>query len=328
MQEQDVQEEEIVVDGAEPVEEEIEIVDEPEVTEASAENTEEEAEAPEEQVKPKQKNRHPAKTRINQLQREKYQAQYEAQLLREENERLKGYSQQSNQAAMAHYDQAAQLRLSQAKQALTKAQELGDIAAITEATDLLIDARSELKSIEAYKAQQQYMGAEPEKRQQQEQTHTVQTEIPTVMEDWLYQNPWCDPRSPEYDADTASEVQAYAVALEKRLARRGEANKIGSAEYYDAVNQYIRNELYEPEEQPVRNMTAQPKGLNMSAPRVPIASVNKGASSNAASPRKQVSLTADEKFMCRNMGLKESDWAKHKLEDIRIQKAKGRPYYG
>lgn len=287
---------------------------EPEVT---SEAVEVEEEAPIERPN----KRLPAKTRINQITREKFAAQHEAQLLREENERLRKLAEINESAALGNYDHAIQLRIDQAKRDLTKAIEEGDVSLQADSIDKIAEAKAEAKQLEAWKANQKYAAERSQSQSQQQQQpqeyYQPQVNMNEETESWLSQNQWFVPDSPEFDSDMAQEVQAYAAALDRKLNRQGQQNKILSKEYFDHINDYVRREFYDEEpEQPQRNLNMKPQKHS------PAPVMRSAPQAKAAKPR--IVLSEDEKFMARNMGITEEAWIKAKIQDQQLQQQRGR----
>jgi hypothetical protein len=70
-----------------------------------------------------------------------------------------------------------------------------------------------------------------------------QAPINEHYEDFLEDNPWADPRSPEFDPNLRQEVNDFAMELDKNLKFKGQGNMIGTPEYFGALNN-IMNEKY------------------------------------------------------------------------------------
>jgi len=276
---------------------------------------------------PKPKKIKNVQTRINQLQRDKYRAINQAQeaakqaeYLLQENQRLQSLSETNNQAAMIHYDQSVRLQETQAKDMLTRAIETGDVALQIEATELLTSAKSEMKNLEAWRVQEK-MRNEPQRYQepqrQQYQQHQYEQEQPLQLNeettDWLESNPWMSPDSDEFDPDLADEVIQYATALDKRLMRTGQQDKIMSREYYDNINRYINGD----EKPPSRTLT-------MKQSNIPVSGVGKNAVQGRTESKTRVVLSPQEKEMANLLKLPFDVYAKHVLQDRQLQAQRGR----
>ena len=304
--------------------------DEPEIEVAfEGEEPEEqhEARSEEESEEEKPKKIKNVQTRINQLQRDKYrainqaqEASKQAEYLLQENQRLKALSETNNQAAMIHYDQSVRLQETQAKDMLTRAIETGDVALQIEATELLTSAKSEMKNLDAWRVQEK-MRNEPQRYQepqhQQYQQPQYEQEQPLQLNEetheWLESNPWMSPDSDDFDPDLADEVIQYATALDKRLMRTGQQEKIMSREYYDNINRYINGD----EKQPSRTLT-------MKQTNIPVSGVGKNAVQGRTESKTRVVLSPQEKEMANLLKLPYDVYAKHVLQDRQLQAQRGR----
>lgn len=283
----------------------------------------------EEEIVPKQRKKlNSAQARINKLRRENYQMQHQAQeasrqaeMLRQENERLKALSETTNQASMIHYNESVKLREQSAKAQLGKAIENGDVNLQIEATEELASAKAEAKNLEAWRAQEKMrmdsmqQQQQPQPRPQEEyyqQPPQEQYNQETV--DWLQSNPWMHPDHEDFDPDLQEEVISYAAALDKRLARTGQQNKIMSKEYYDNINRYINGD----------NQAS--RTLNMKQSTIPVSGVGKSATQVRSQNKGSIVLTAEQKEFADLMRIPHTEYAKQVLVDRQIQAQKGRPY--
>lgn len=250
-------------------------------------------EAEKEEVPKKRKFHIDAKGRISQLTREKYEAQHatkvkeeEVEKLRSEVERLSKLTEQSSQAAMAHYDDSVKLRMDQAELKLSKAIQEGDVSEQIKATSEIAKAQAQQENINSWKANQQYIknqvpepAFKPERvvpgRPYQATTQEVeQPELTPEAHEWLNRNTWFHPQSEDFDNDLAREVQSYEALLYNKMLRAGQEDKILGKEYFDEIDRYIKHEIYgEPEVQPGRV-------LNMRQTRSPVAPVSHGGVQN------------------------------------------------
>ncbi len=305
---------------------------------AEEENTTEESSFSEEEEsteeeKPVKKEINP-KTRIHQLQKEKYQAihrarerEEEARRLREENEALKKTADIYNQAAMGNYDQALQLRIQQAEELLSRSIQEGDVKEQSRAIAELSKASSEAASLSAWKAQQQIpKQTEPENRNNEPPRQQSNEYMSPEAVNWFRQNTWCDPNSEHFDEFLASEADEYAGLLNNQLQRAGQGNRKYTKEYFDKINRHIqeiRSEYGYEEPEPVnqksiqqnRNLNMKPTSSNTSAPT---GNAPRGPKNNA-----KVSLSQEEKDMARTIGMKEEEYAKYIKLDKEFIAARG-----
>ncbi len=273
--------------------------------------------------KPKQKKgRVPGKTRINQLIREKYEAENETQALRAENERLKKLQENANNAAMAHYDNSVQLKMDRAKQLKAQAIEIGDVSAQVDADVELSRVAAQMEQLDAWKAQQSHKQREADvMHEQQQHNNQQQYQTPDLneeTEEWLQENPWFDPRTSHYDADMQAEVKAYADALDRKLIRSGQEDKIMTREYFDAINGYVQKEFYNDEPRQNRN-------LNMKSARgAQVAPVgNRAASGTPNSVNPKIILSAEEKDLIRLGKIDEKEFIRQKALIMKNAQTRG-----
>lgn len=296
----------------------------PAAEEAGDEALSEEVEI-QEKPKPKQRNRVSGKTRINQLYREKSQAEHEAALLRAEVQRLQQLSQVSNNAAMAHYDNNIQLQLDRAKRMKAEAIQNNDVEGQVEADLIMSRTAAQMEALEAYKAQAQTKARDAEyyAQQYQQPQQQPQQQLNEATESWLQDNPWFIPGSAEHDPEMQEEVQAYADSLDRKLRRNGQANKILTDEYFNEINDYIAREFYNDQSQPQHNS----RGLTMrpATTRAPVAPVSRrGQPTNINARQQQVRLTAEQREIARLSGLTEKAYILGMIESNQMLKDKGR----
>lgn len=268
------------------------------------------------------------KTKYNRERRKVKELEYEKQKQAEEIERLRQIAEKSSELAMTQYDRTVQLDIDRAKAKLAKAIEDGDVSAQVDmqAELSLLAAKSE--QLNVWKGQKQ-LDEENNKSSQVDrgQSRNIQSEYVEperdeihnpIMSQWLNDNPWFVESNEEFDPEMYEEVLGYATAYDKKLMRTGQANKIGTKEYFDNINNYVRSEFYS-EPEPTHSRT-----LNMKQSNIPVAPVGNGTQ-RAKANKPTISLTAEEKdFAVNIMNLTEEEYLKLKIEDMEIQKLKGR----
>jgi hypothetical protein len=256
------------------------------------------------------------KKRLSKIQREKHRIAAEAQQLREENENLKRLTQTSHQVSQSHYENSLKLRLDQAKEAKRKALELNDYDGILEADNNLFSTLADIKELENWKAQEsvrQQLSNENVNSQVTQQSVSQQDfEEPIVnevAERWLQKNAWFDPNSSHYDPDKAEEVHLYAQAFDASLARQGRENEYFSKEYFNRIDNFAHD--YDRQ----RNQSSEERrsGLMSASPVKRSSNTNNGSNN-------RIVLTEDDKYIARQLGIKEQDYLKHKLEQMNIEK--------
>jgi hypothetical protein len=193
-----------------------------------------EPEAAEESPAPR---RNRAKERIAELARraaeaEQRAAAYERQVYEYE-QRLSA----SNVAQVEQAEVALKSELAIAKKELIEAKSLGDYEKEVDATERMAKLQADLSTVQNYKAN---VARQVQQTPQQAPQQAPQARVEPRTAAWVEQNTWFNPQSADYDPDMAIDTQAFARKLEIRLQREGRANEVGSAEYFDVIDEYVR----------------------------------------------------------------------------------------
>lgn len=241
-----------------------------------------------------------------------------AQELEAENERLKQATTYSNDAAMLNYDNLVKLEVEQAKQAKRQAIEMGDIDAQIEADAALTRAIAREKELTSWKTQAALQRATNQQSQPQQQYQ--QPELSEEAENWLAANSWFDERSPDYDEDKATEVQAFAAALDYKLAQQGRQDEYFSPSYFKKIDNFIRNTYGDDQSNNYNNGNIPMRKSNQQ-----VAPVRRNTQGIKAE-KERIILTEDEKFLARNMGITPEQWIKAKKLTDQKQKERGMNY--
>jgi hypothetical protein len=267
----------------------------------------EEPEEEEEEEYREPKARDSLKTRLNQIQREKYQALGELARVREELEQTRAQAELSSQAAVAHYDATVETNLAVAKQRLAAAKEAGDPQEEAEATLELARAVNAAEAVKSWKSQEAVRQRQQERFAQQTPPDPYESNAP-MIDNWLNDNAdWVMPNSPHHDARLTQLVDNYTSQWNANLAQNGLAHMIGSPEYLDHLNNYVH--------QTRQSMTRNPN--TRSAPRVqnnrtPVAPAR---NSHQGGGRETYRLSTDEKQMIRDLKISPEAYVKAQLRD-------------
>ncbi len=263
--------------------------------------------------KPK-KQRDKAKTRINQIQREKYQALHEADRLRQEVEQLRQMVDTSSQVAIRQYDDNVNKRLEDARLAKINAYEANDPTAMVDADARFNAAFNEMQALNNWKVQQDFeRNQRAAYEQQSQQSYNPAVANQQYVQEWVQENEWFDPDSDNYDEDLATNMDAYSKALSNELTRLGLQEAVMSPHYFAEINKAA--ETYRQQRD---NPIGQRRSLNMKPVRGGANPVRRGSSSanpNYGAPQK-IEISADERDMARRMGVSDKDYLKKKIEDI------------
>lgn len=308
--------------------EEEEIPEEPE-----SEENEGEEEHPRE-IEKKKGSRNSAYSRIQQIQREKYQAASERDRLREENEQLRRIAIELNQKAeengnafVTQYDNNANLELEKAKIKKLRALEDGDIQAQLDADVEIANAAARVQRSRELKAQQELNASRQQAyNEQYSQHYNNQPQInqpssmqQTIATDWIANNPWYRTDDEEHDPELHAVVNSYSDEVENYLISLGRPDMVMSEWYFNEIDKHVANVLNS------RGNNMQKKSLNMKPARVPVTPARSGGGSYSPGNRSQVILTAADKEMAKLMKIDPKDFLKHKIRDQKIQRTLGRP---
>lgn len=231
--------------------------------------------------------------------REKEEAIRFAQAQFEENQRLKQRLGVGEKAYIHEITKAATNELSNAKEKLKLAYESGDAVQITEAQELLTDAKLKLQQYARFQPtlQSQESGVQPP---QQVTTPQVQP-APAVdqkAEAWKQKNTW-------FGVD--EEMTALALGLHQKLVRSGVDPR--SDDYYRQVDDVMRKrypEAFDDGEEPTQTKQAEKparaKTANVVAP-----------ATRSTAPR-QVRLTPTQVAIAKKLGLSNEQYAKAMIQ--------------
>ena len=263
------------------------------------------------------KKRDKAQTRINQIQRDRYQAlaaleqaKAENERLRQENRLIEEQKSLSTQAAMRHYDDNVNTRLERARQMQIAAIESGDAQAQADANIEIASATNAMQELKNWKYKEEYERKFTEQQAQdnayQQQAYSAPTYNPNdiLLEDWVEKNEWYNPASENHDPELSAALSQYANQLDYQLANTGYAHQIKSPEYFqnidNAVRQFVshRNNQY----------SNQGRSLNMRTPQGGAYSARNGRSAQAQSQR-SIPLTDEQRDMARRMGVTDKAYA-------------------
>lgn len=277
-----------------------------------------------------------AKQRINEIQREKYQAMEAAELLAQEKaqlqqevSRLKQLNDVSTSSALDSYELTALERLEAAKQAKEKAIEGGDVKAQVEADISLSNAVADYKQVQQYKNQEN-LSREQERSldqqaayEQQLLAQQYQNASPDVLhrkelEDWIVSNDWYKQDSPNFNPQMAQVVNNIADALDAQLYRTGNQNAIFSKDYFDYIDEQIMGI-----QRQTNGQYQQSGNLTMRRSNEPVNPVSRGYPQTAARNSRDIRMSSEEMDMARRLGVKPEEYARQKINVLNRDRFKG-----
>jgi|JI10StandDraft_1071094.scaffolds.fasta_scaffold10510_8 hypothetical protein len=237
----------------------------------------------------------------------KYQVMAEKEALAKENAQLRQMLEESLSSGTYHYGKSAYAELERAKENKKRAIEEGNVDSLIEADLALTKAMNAISDLEKWA----YTGNSKKPEIQQLINNNLEygeTET-EIIADWLEDHPYLQPTSSKYNATLANQVADFVNRLDSTIARSGNKDTYFSDEYFGAIDNYI-TELRKGNGKATKTaeQTAHVGGVRNSYSSSPI---------NKTSGSKQMILTADEKRMCANAGIKEEEWLKYKLEDLK-----------
>jgi hypothetical protein len=278
--------------------------------EESQEGEEEESPAAEK----RRKYRDPAKTRINQIQRERYAAIDEANRLRDENERLRRIAALSTETASRQFEDNVAQRFDRAKQLKMQAYESGDIKAQTDADVELADAMADFKSHNNWKAQEALKAQEA---QYQPRQPIVQGPIVNEREarGWIERNSWANPNTQDYDPELFTIADNAASQLDLYCYKNGQAHLIQSPEYFQQLDNYMEQARQQLESQPRQSYGR--SQIPMRQPGRGGVMPVRGSNNAQASGRQKTPLTPEQKSMAQSLGVSEDLYRQEMLRDMK-----------
>jgi hypothetical protein len=235
----------------------------------------------------------------------KYQVMAEKEALLKENMQLRQMLEESLSSGTYHYGKSAHAELERAKENKKRAIEEGNVDGLIEADLALTKAMNAINDLEKWA----YTGNSKKPEKEQPINNNVEygeTEA-EIIADWLEDHPYLQPTSPKYNATLANQVAGFVNRLDSTIARSGKNDAYFSDEYFGAIDNYI-TELR-------KGAGKAAKTAEQSAHVGGVRNSYSSSPTNKTSGSKQMILTADEKRMCANAGIKEEEWLKYKLED-------------
>ena len=228
--------------------------------------------------------------------REREEALRFAQIREQEIRQLKQRLGTGERAYIQEVTKAANNELVVAKERLKQAYESGDAEKITDAQEVLTEAKLRIKQYENFQPSLQEDFTSVQANQQYQVPPAPQPVTDPKAEAWKDKNPWFG---------TDEEMTALALGLHEKLVRSGVDPR--SDDYYDRVNATMRKRFpdYFEEEQPQTREAEKPartKPANVVAP------VTRGTA-----PR-QVRLTPTQVAIAKRLGLSNEQYARELMK--------------
>jgi len=228
--------------------------------------------------------------------REREEAFRFAQLREQEIRQLKQRLGNGEKAYFQEVTKAANNDLITAKERLKQAYESGDAEKITDAQEVLTEAKLKIKQYENFRPSLQEEDTGVQQNQQYQVPPAPQPVIDPKAEAWKDKNPW-------FGND--EEMTALALGLHEKLVRSGVDPR--SDEYYDRVNATMRKRFPDYfEEEPTQTREAEKptrtKPANVVAPVT-----------RSSAPR-QIRLTPTQVALAKKLGLSNEQYARELMK--------------
>ena len=224
----------------------------------------------------------------------------------EENRRLSALVQRGESALMQQVKAKAEAQLEQAKRNHMAAHESGDTEQITNATNDMLKAQSELKVAEDHLAVEQAR-AQQAPQQPVGQQQPIPQQPPTIDPKavaWLRNNSW-------FGSDDQKEMTALAYGIHETLVRK-EGISPQSDKYYEEVDKRMR--LRFPDYFGVETPEESNEVAETATPRNTQSVVAPSNRNNGSKPRK-VQLTSTQVALAKRLGLSPERYAKELIKE-------------
>jgi hypothetical protein len=231
--------------------------------------------------------------------REREEALKFAQVREQEIKQLKQRLGNGEKAYIQEVTKAASNELIVAKERLKQAYESGDAEKITDAQEVLTEAKFRVKQYENFRPSLQEEDLGVQQSQQYQVPPAPQPTADPKAEAWKDKNPWFG---------TDEEMTALALGLHEKLVRSGVDPR--SDDYYDRVNATMKKrfpDYFEVEEEKP-TQTKQGEKPARTKPANVVAPVTRGTA-----PR-QVRLTPTQIALAKKLGISNQEYAKAMIE--------------
>jgi hypothetical protein len=228
--------------------------------------------------------------------REKEEALRFAQQQYEENKQLKQRLGRGEQAYVKMSSDAATNELATAKDKLRQAYEAGDAGQITEAQELLTDAKLKLREVQRYRPALQSEENQVQATQQVQAPARTPAQHDSRAETWRQENTW-------FGANKS--MTALALGLHEEMVESGVNPR--SDEYYDKLNRTMRKRFPEAFEDETEQTTRDEKPVRTKAANVV------APATRSTAPR-QVRLTPSQVAIAKKLGLSNEQYAKEVMK--------------
>jgi hypothetical protein len=237
---------------------------------------------------------HDERRRADEAEREREEAINATKKLLEENKRIKTMLSNGEQEYVAAVKTSTEMQLEMAKRSYKEAFESGESDRMADAQQAISQATLALDKAKNFKLPALQEENYDVKIQQEHQT--PQRPDDRVM-DWQADNPW-------FGQD--EEMTASALGLHEKLKRQGV--KIGSEEYYDALDKTMRRRFPENFDEKTEEVEVEPKDEPKAKPKTVVAPATR-----STAPKK-VKLKTSQVAIAKKLGLTPEQYVRELLK--------------
>ena len=226
----------------------------------------------------------------------------------EENRRLQALVQRGESALMTQVKAKAETQLEQARQFHKNAYEAGDADQLTDATQEMLKAQSELKVADDHLAKQARQQQQLINQQQNALQQPLPTKAPPIDQKavvWLKDNPW-------FGSDDQKEMTALAYGIHETLITK-EGVSPQSDKYYEEVSKRMRVRF--PDYFGMENSNEDSNVVAETVTSRNTQSVVAPSTRNNGSKPRKVQLTSTQVALARRLGLSPERYAKELIKE-------------
>jgi len=232
-----------------------------------------------------------------------------------ENQRLQALVQRGEGALMSQVKAKAEAELDKAKNQHKEAYESGDSERLTDATEQMLSAQSELKVANDHfnrlEAQQKFAPQINQQQPQPQQAYGMQNppQVDPKAVTWLKDNSW-------FGAEDQKEMTALAYGIHETLVTK-EGVSPTSDQYYEEVDKRMRKrfpDYFEVETTSSEYGDTENVEVETATPRNTQSVVAPATRNNGSRPRK-VQLTATQVALAKRLGLSPERYAKELIKE-------------
>jgi len=265
--------------------------EEPEAEDEDSDEEEEEEEEP----RPRKRD---AEKRIADLARRAQEAERRAQEVEARLQQEAALRQQSDLAMMTHYEHRLKRDAESVLAQIEEASTMGDVRKQAELQSELNEIRSNLNGVDAWRKDAEAKIVEAQKAPEPQAQPQQQVTLEPRTRNWIENNTWFQPQSPDFDPDMHEEATIYARRIERRFKADGRADEIGGPAYFKEIDKHMRAEFADAFDDKPAPKKATPK-MKRDNTVAPVA--RSGGGDTPTKRTAKVTLSPAERQFARNM---------------------------